>query len=245
MLRMKTEKTMKYKRIMLKLSGEAFLGDRAAGIDPEFTLKIAKQIKEVYDMGTELCIVIGGGNIFRGLSAAEHGLGRTTGDYIGMLATVMNSLVLQESLEKIGLEVRVQTALTIIEVAEPYIRRKAVNHIKRGRIVIFGAGSGNPYVTTDMAAVLRALEMDCEVIFKATKVDGVYDKDPAKHEGAVKYDRLKHDEVLINNLKVMDPSAIALARENETPIIVFDINKPGNITKAILGENIGTIVTHL
>ena len=236
---------MKYKRIMLKLSGEAFLGDRAAGIDPEFTLKIAKQIKEVYDMGTELCIVIGGGNIFRGLSAAEHGLGRTTGDYIGMLATVMNSLVLQESLEKIGLEVRVQTALTIIEVAEPYIRRKAVNHIKRGRIVIFGAGSGNPYVTTDMAAVLRALEMDCEVIFKATKVDGVYDKDPAKHEGAVKYDRLKHDEVLINNLKVMDPSAIALARENETPIIVFDINKPGNITKAILGENIGTIVTHL
>ncbi|KKR28214.1 MAG: Uridylate kinase [candidate division CPR2 bacterium GW2011_GWD2_39_7] len=245
MLRMKTEKTMKYKRIMLKLSGEAFLGDRAAGIDPEFTLKIAKQIKEVYDMGTELCIVIGGGNIFRGLSAAEHGLGRTTGDYIGMLATVMNSLALQESLEKIGLEVRVQTALTIIEVAEPYIRRKAVNHIKRGRIVIFGAGSGNPYVTTDMAAVLRALEMDCEVIFKATKVDGVYDKDPAKHEGAVKYDRLKHDEVLINNLKVMDPSAIALARENETPIIVFDINKPGNITKAILGENIGTIVTHL
>ncbi|HBG81414.1 TPA: UMP kinase [candidate division CPR2 bacterium] len=242
---MKTEKTMKYKRIMLKLSGEAFLGDRAAGIDPEFTLKIAKQIKEVYDMGTELCIVIGGGNIFRGLSAAEHGLGRTTGDYIGMLATVMNSLALQESLEKIGLEVRVQTALTIIEVAEPYIRRKAVNHIKRGRIVIFGAGSGNPYVTTDMAAVLRALEMDCEVIFKATKVDGVYDKDPAKHEGAVKYDRLKHDEVLINNLKVMDPSAIALARENETPIIVFDINKPGNITKAILGENIGTIVTHL
>ncbi|KKR18634.1 MAG: Uridylate kinase [candidate division CPR2 bacterium GW2011_GWC1_41_48] len=236
---------MKYKRIMLKLSGEAFLGDRAAGIDPEFTLKIAKQIKEVYDMGTELCIVIGGGNIFRGLSAAEHGLGRTTGDYIGMLATVMNSLALQESLEKIGLEVRVQTALTIIEVAEPYIRRKAVNHIKRGRIVIFGAGSGNPYVTTDMAAVLRALEMDCEVIFKATKVDGVYDKDPAKHEGAVKYDRLKHDEVLINNLKVMDPSAIALARENETPIIVFDINKPGNITKAILGENIGTIVTHL
>lgn len=235
---------MKYKRIMLKLSGEAFLGDRTAGIDPEFTLKIAKQIKEIYDMGVEITLVIGGGNIFRGLSAAEHGLDRTTGDYIGMLATVMNSLALQESLEKIGLPVRVQTALTIIEVAEPYIRRKAVNHLEKRRIVIFGAGSGNPYVTTDMAAVLRALEMDCEVIFKATKVDGVYDKDPAIHEGAQKYEQINHDQVLINNLKVMDSSAIALARENKLPIIVFDINKPGNITKAILGEKIGTIVTH-
>lgn len=236
---------MKYKRIMLKLSGEALLGNRNSGVDPEFTLKIAKEIKEAYNLGTQIAIVIGGGNFFRGISAAENGLERVTGDHIGMLATLMNALTLQERLEKLGLETRVQDALGITKLAEPYIRRKAIHHLERGRIVIFASGTGNPFFSTDMAAVLRASEVECEIVLKATKVDGIYDKDPNIHKDAVKFEKLAHHQALVSDsIKVMDDAAIAHAKENRLPIRVFDINGQGNITRIIKGENVGTLVTH-
>ncbi|MCL4386875.1 MAG: UMP kinase [Patescibacteria group bacterium] len=235
-------KKLKYKKVLLKLSGEAFLGKREYGIDPEFTRDIAKQIKKIKELGIEICIVIGGGNIFRGISASEHGLDRATGDYIGMLATVMNALALQDALKKEGVEARVQSALVMNGIAEPYIREKAASHLKKERVVIFAAGIGNPFFTTDMAAALRALEMKCDVLLKATKVDGVYDKDPIKFKDSKKYKRLKHKEVLENGLSIMDSSAIALCMDNSIPIIVFNLLERGNIIKAIRGEYIGTVV---
>jgi len=232
----------KYKRVLLKISGEALLGDGRHGIDPKVANDIAAQIKEVVDLGVEVAVVIGGGNFWRGTSASANGMDRTAADFIGMLATTMNSLGLQNSLESIGVITRVQTALTMAEIAEPFIRRRAIRHLEKKRVVIFAGGTGNPYFTTDTAAALRALEIDAEIIFKATKVDGVYDKDPVIHKDAIRYSELTFFEVLKKNLKVMDSTAIALCRENNLHIIVFDISKPGNIKGVIMGAKIGTIV---
>lgn len=232
----------KYKRVLLKISGEALLGDGRHGIDPKVANDIAGQIKEVVDLGVEVAVVIGGGNFWRGTSASANGMDRTTADFIGMLATTMNSLGLQNSLESLGVITRVQTALTMAEIAEPFIRRRAIRHLEKKRVVIFAGGTGNPFFTTDTAAALRALEIDAEIIFKATKVDGVYDKDPVIHKDAIRYSELTFFEALKKNLKVMDSTAIALCRENNLPIIVFDISKPGNIKGVIMGAKIGTIV---
>ncbi len=232
----------KYKRVLLKISGEALLGDGRHGIDPKVANDIAGQIKEVVDLGVEIAVVIGGGNFWRGTSASANGMDRTTADFIGMLATTMNSLGLQNSLEGIGVITRVQTALTMAEIAEPFIRRRAVRHLEKKRVVIFAGGTGNPYFTTDTAAALRALEVDAEIIFKATKVDGVYDMDPVKHKEAKRYSELTFFEVLKKNLKVMDSTAVSLCRDNDLPIIVFDITKTGNIKGVIMGNKIGTIV---
>ncbi len=232
----------KYKRVLLKISGEALLGDGRHGIDPKVANDIAGQIKEVVDLGVEIAVVIGGGNFWRGTSASANGMDRTTADFIGMLATTMNSLGLQNSLEGIGVITRVQTALTMAEIAEPFIRRRAVRHLEKKRVVIFAGGTGNPYFTTDTAAALRALEIDAEIIFKATKVDGVYDMDPVKHKEAKRYSELTFFEVLKKNLKVMDSTAVSLCRDNDLPIIVFDITKTGNIKGVIMGNKIGTIV---
>ena len=233
----------KYKRVLLKISGEALLGDGGYGIDPVITAGIAAQIKEVIEMGVEMAVVVGGGNFWRGTSASANGMDRNTADYIGMLATIMNALGLQNALEKIGVFTRVQTAISMQEVAEPFIRRRAVRHLEKKRVVIFAGGTGNPYFTTDTAAALRALEIDAEIIFKATKVDGVYDKDPLKHKDAKKFDSLTHIEVLSKNLRVMDSTAISLCRENDLPIIVFDLTMPGNIKGVIMGKKIGTLVS--
>ncbi|MFC2159481.1 UMP kinase [Actinomycetota bacterium] len=233
----------KYKRVLLKISGEALLGDEGHGIDPVITAGIAVQIKEVVEMGVEMAVVIGGGNFWRGTSASANGMDRNTADHIGMLATIMNALGLQNALEKIGVFTRVQTAISMQEVAEPFIRRRAVRHLEKKRVVIFAGGTGNPYFTTDTAAALRALEINAEIIFKATKVDGVYDKDPLKYKDAKKYDRLSHIEVLNKNLRVMDSTAISLCRENNLPIIVFDLTMPGNIKGVIMGKKIGTLVS--
>jgi len=233
----------KYKRVLLKISGEALLGDGGYGIDPVITASIAAQIKEVIDMGVEMAVVVGGGNFWRGTSASANGMDRNTADYIGMLATIMNALGLQNALEKIGVFTRVQTAISMQEVAEPFIRRRAVRHLEKKRVVIFAGGTGNPYFTTDTAAALRALEIDAEIIFKATKVDGVYDKDPLKYKDAKKFDSLTHIEVLNKDLRVMDSTAISLCRENNLPIIVFDLTMPGNIKGVIMGKKIGTLVS--
>jgi len=233
----------KYKRVLLKISGEALLGIRGQSIDPVIVADIAGQIKEITDLGVEIAIVIGGGNFWRGTSASANGIDRTTADYIGMLATIMNALSLQNSLEEIGVITRVQTAISMQEVAEPFIRRKAVRHLEKGRVVIFAGGTGNPYFTTDTAAALRALEIDSEIIFKATKVDGVYDRDPNKFKDAKKFKRLSFTRVLSDNLGVMDSTAISLCRENNLPIIVFDIKVPGNIKGVIIGKDIGTLVS--
>lgn len=233
----------KYKRVLLKISGEALLGDGGYGIDPVITASIAAQIKEVIEMGVEMAVVVGGGNFWRGTSASANGMDRNTADHIGMLATIMNALGLQNALEKIGVFTRVQTAMSMQEVAEPFIRRRAVRHLEKKRVVIFAGGTGNPYFTTDTAAALRALEIDAEIIFKATKVDGVYDKDPLKYKDAKKFDRLTHIEVLSKNLGVMDPTAISLCRENNLSIIVFDLTMPGNIKGVIMGKKIGTLVS--
>lgn len=233
----------KYKRVLLKISGEALLGDGGYGIDPVITASIAAQIKEVIEMGVEMAVVVGGGNFWRGTSASANGMDRNTADHIGMLATIMNALGLQNALEKIGVFTRVQTAISMQEVAEPFIRRRAVRHLEKKRVVIFAGGTGNPYFTTDTAAALRALEMDAEIIFKATKVDGVYDKDPLKYKDAKKFDRLTHIEVLNKDLGVMDSTAISLCRENNLPIIVFDLTIPGNIKGVIMGKKIGTLVS--
>lgn len=233
---------VKYKRILLKISGEALMGDASFGIVPEVITKVAEDIFEVDRLGVEVAVVIGGGNIFRGLAAASHGMDRASADYMGMLATVINALALQDALERMGAQTRVQSAITMREVAEPYIRRRAIRHLEKGRLVIFAAGTGNPYFTTDTAAALRAMEIQANVLLKATKVDGVYPSDPEKTPGVQKIDRLTYLEVLQKQLKVMDATAISLAMDNAMPIIVFNLTRPGYIKRAVMGEPVGTIV---
>ena len=231
-----------YKKILLKLSGEALMGDQEFGISSDVIASYAKQIKEIVDLGVEVSIVIGGGNIFRGLSGAAQGVDRVTGDHMGMLATVINSLALQNSIEKLGIPTRVQTAIEMPKVAEPFIKRRAQRHLEKGRVVIFGAGTGNPYFTTDTAAALRAIEMETDVVIKATKVDGIYDKDPEKYPDAKKYETVTYNEVFAKDLKVMDATAISLCRENKLPIIVFNSLIEGNLKRVVMGEHIGTTV---
>jgi uridylate kinase len=233
---------MKYKRILLKLSGEALMGNRQYGIDPERLAEYAKDIKQVTSLGVEVAIVIGGGNIFRGVAGAINGMDRVQGDHMGMLATVINGLALQSALEDTNVPTRLQSAIKINEVAEPFIRRRALRHLEKGRVVIFGGGTGNPYFTTDSAAVLRAIEIEADVILKGTRVDGIYNTDPEKDADAVKFDSISFEDVLRKGLKVMDTTAFTLSQENKLPIIVFDMNKKGNLLKVISGENIGTKV---
>jgi len=233
---------MQYKRILLKLSGEALMGAKQYGIDSERLAMYAKEIKSIVDKGVEVAIVIGGGNIFRGLAGASSGMDRVQGDHMGMLATIINGLALQSALEDLGLDTRLQTAIKINEVAEPFIRRRAMRHLEKGRVVIFGGGTGNPYFTTDSAAVLRAIEVEADVILKGTRVDGIYTSDPEKDATATKFDSISFKDVLTRGLKVMDSTAFTLSQENELPIVVFDMNKPGNLLKIVSGENIGTVV---
>ncbi len=233
---------MAYQRVLLKLSGEALMGDLGYGIDPMIVQNIAQEVADVVASGVQVAIVVGGGNIFRGVQASAKGMERATADYVGMIATVMNAITLQDALEQKNVPTRVQTAIAMQEVAEPYIRRRAIRHLEKGRVVIFGAGSGNPFFTTDTAAALRAAEIDAEVIFKATKVDGVYDSDPKKNPNAKRYESLTYTHVLTEDLRVMDSTAIAMCRENDIPIIVFDLSEQGNIRRVIAGEKIGTIV---
>lgn len=233
---------MPYKRVLLKLSGEALMGNRQYGIDPERLAEYAQEIKTVIDKDIEVAIVIGGGNIFRGIAGASKGMDRVQGDHMGMLATVINGLALQSACEDQGIQTRLQSAIKINEVAEPFIRRKAIRHLEKGRVVIFGGGTGNPYFTTDSAAVLRAIEIEADVIMKGTRVDGIYTADPEKDDNATKFDFITFDDVLKKGLKVMDTTAFTLSQENELPIIVFDMNKPGNLLKVVSGENIGTKV---
>jgi uridylate kinase len=234
---------MSYKRILLKLSGEALMGERQYGIDPKTLAEYAAEIKQIHDQGVEIAIVIGGGNIFRGVAGASNGMDRVQGDYMGMLATVINGMALQGALEDAGMPTRLQTALKIEAIAEPYIKRRATRHLEKGRIVIFGAGTGNPYFTTDTAAVLRGIEVGCDVILKGTRVDGVYTADPEKDANAIKYDTITFDDVLAKGLNVMDTTAFTLSQENKLPIIVFDMNKKGNLLKICNGETVGTTVT--
>lgn len=233
---------MKYKRILLKLSGEALMGDRQYGIDPQRLAEYAADIATITKLGVEVAIVIGGGNIFRGVAGASNGMDRVQGDHMGMLATVINGLALQSALEDADIPTRLQSAVHINQVAEPFIRRKAMRHLEKGRVVIFGGGTGNPYFTTDSAAVLRAIEIEADVILKGTRVDGIYNTDPEKDTTAVKFDHITFDDVLRKGLKVMDTTAFTLSQENELPIIVFDMNKKGNLLKVVLGEKIGTKV---
>ncbi|NQX84756.1 MAG: UMP kinase [Flavobacteriaceae bacterium] len=233
---------MKYKRILLKLSGEALMGERQYGIDPERLAEYAQDIKEITNLGIEVAIVIGGGNIFRGVAGASNGMDRVQGDHMGMLATVINGLALQSALEDAEIPTRLQTAIKINEVAEPFIRRKAMRHLEKGRVVIFGGGTGNPYFTTDSAAVLRAIEVEADVILKGTRVDGIYNADPEKNADAIKFDHISFEDVLRKGLKVMDTTAFTLSQENNLPIIVFDMNTKGNLLKVVTGENIGTTV---
>ncbi len=233
---------MHYKRILLKLSGEALMGERQYGIDPDRLAEYAQEIKTVIDKGVEVAIVIGGGNIFRGVSGASKGMDRVQGDHMGMLATVINGLALQGALEDAGIQTRLQSAIQINEVAEPFIRRRAIRHLEKGRVVIFGGGTGNPYFTTDSAAVLRAIEIHADVILKGTRVDGIYTADPEKDKEATKFDFITFDDVIRKGLKVMDTTAFTLSQENELPIIVFDMNNSGNLLKVVTGENIGTKV---
>jgi uridylate kinase len=231
-----------YKRVLLKLSGEILMGKETSGIDPEVVDTIAAEIREVIALGVQLGIVIGGGNIFRGLAASARGMERTSADYMGMLATVINSLALQSALERAGVPTRVQTAIEMREVAEPFIQRRAVRHLEKGRVLIFAAGTGNPYFTTDTAAALRAVEIKADIILKATKVDGVYDRDPVLYADAMMYDKINYTEVLTKNLKVMDATAISLCRDNGLPLNVFNLQKAGNIKRVICGEEVGTMV---
>ena len=230
------------KRILLKLSGEALLGEKSYGVDPKRILAYSEEIKEIIDSGVEIAIVIGGGNIFRGVSGASNGIDRVQADYMGMLATVINGLALQSSLEDLKVQTRLQTAFKIEAVAEPYIKRKAVRHLEKKRVVIFSGGTGNPFFTTDSAAVLRAIEINADVILKGTRVDGIYDNDPEKNKDAVKFKQISYDEAIAKKLKVMDSTAFTLSKENELPIIVFNMNKPGNLKKIINGKEVGTIV---
>ncbi len=233
---------MQYNRILLKLSGEALMGNRQYGIDPEKLAEYAEEIRSVVDKGVELAIVIGGGNIFRGVAGASRGMDRVQGDHMGMLATVINGLALQSALEDAEIQTRLQSAIKINEVAEPFIRRKAIRHLEKGRVVIFGGGTGNPYFTTDSAAVLRAIEIKADVILKGTRVDGIYTSDPEKDKEATKFDFITFEDVIKKGLKVMDTTAFTLSQENELPIIVFDMNKPGNLLKVATGERVGTKV---
>ncbi|HEV2394836.1 MAG TPA: UMP kinase [Verrucomicrobiae bacterium] len=240
---MKQTKHPKYGRILLKLSGEALGGQSGIGISPEAVHDMADQIREVRELGTQVVVVVGGGNIFRGLRGSERGVERATGDYMGMLATIINSLALQDALEKLGVATRVQSAITMAQVAEPFIRRRAVRHLEKGRVVIFGGGTGNPYFSTDTAAALRANEIGAEVILKATKVDGIYDSDPKTNPKAKRYSQIKYLEALQRQLKVMDSTAFSLCMDNKMPIIVFDLFRPHNLRRVVLGEKVGTLVT--
>lgn len=231
-----------YKRILLKLSGEALAGKQGTGISTATIKQIAQDVAEAYKAGVQIGLVIGGGNIYRGVAASAEGMDRASADYMGMLATCINSLALQDALEKAGVPTRVQTAIEMAEIAEPYIRRRAIRHLEKHRVVIFGAGTGNPFFTTDTAASLRAMEINAEVIMKATKVDGIYDKDPTKHSDAVKFDKISYIDVLNRGLQVMDSTAISMCMDNKLPIITFDLNEPGNILRAVMGETIGTLV---
>ena len=233
---------MKYKRVLLKLSGEALLGDSEYGIDPKRLTQYAKEVKAIVDMGVEVAIVIGGGNIYRGMSAEKNGIDRVQGDYMGMLATVINGMALQAGLEAAGVDTRLQTAIKMEQIAEPYIKRRATRHLEKGRVVIFGAGTGNPYFTTDTAATLRAIEIGADAILKGTRVDGIYSADPEKDHTATKYDKITFEEVYSKSLNVMDMTAFTLCKENNLPIIVFDMNKPGNLGDLIKGKNVGTLV---
>jgi len=235
---------MKYKRVLLKLSGEALMGEQLYGIEQQQLQSYAKEIKAVAERGLEVAIVIGGGNIFRGLSGASAGMDRVQGDYMGMLATMINGLALQSALEEEGMKTRLQSAIEMDKIAEPFIRRRAIRHLEKGRIVIFGGGTGNPYFTTDTAATLRAIEIDADVILKGTRVDGIYNTDPEKDVNAVKFDTITFKEVYEQGLNVMDMTAFTLSNENKLPILVFDMNKPGNLQKVADGENIGTLVSH-
>jgi uridylate kinase len=232
-----------YKRILLKLSGEALMGDESYGIDPAVASQIARDVAEIQGLGVETAIVIGGGNIFRGVAASARGMDRATADYMGMLATVINALALQDALEQAGVNTRVVTAIEMRAVAEPFIRRRAIRHLEKGRVVVFGAGTGNPYFSTDTAAALRAMEIKADVILKATKVDGIYDADPMIKADAVRFDRISYLQVLEQGLKVMDATAISLCMDNRLPIVVFNLRTPGNIRRAICGEAIGSVVT--
>ncbi len=231
-----------YKRVLLKIGGEALAGESGYGIEEAVLSRMAAEVKEVHDLGCEIALVIGGGNIFRGLAASARGMARATADYMGMLATLMNSLAMQEALESIEVQTRVMSALTVSQVAEPYIRRRATRHLEKGRVVVFAAGTGNPYFSTDTAASLRAMEIGAQIIFKATKVDGIYDADPVQVAGANRYQEVSYIEVLQKNLKVMDSTAISLCMDNKLPILVFSMLQPGNIKRAIQGERVGTLV---
>ena len=233
---------VRYGRILLKISGEALLGQRPYGVDPAMCTFIAQQVKEVHGLGVQVAVVVGGGNIFRGMAASAKGMDRATGDYIGMLATVMNGLAIQDALEKSGVPTRVMSAIAMNEVCEPYIRRRAVHHLEKGLVIILVAGTGNPYFTTDTAAALRAVEIGAEVLLKATKVDGVYDSDPATNPAAVRHERLAYEQMLTDKLQVIDATAVTLCMENDLPIVVFDMNKPGHIRSAALGGSIGTVI---
>ncbi len=232
-----------YRRILLKLSGEALMGDQAYGVDPVVATRIAEDIAELQSLGVQAAVVIGGGNIFRGLAASTRGMDRSTADYMGMLATVINALALQDAIEKQGVPTRVLTAIEMRSVAEPFIRRRAIRHLEKGRVVVFAAGTGNPYFTTDTAAALRAMEIKAEVILKGTKVDGIYTADPVKQPDATRYDRVSYLQVLQERLQVMDATAISLCMDNRLPIVVFNLRTPGNIRRVIMGEAVGTVVT--
>ncbi len=233
-----------FSRILLKISGEALQGDQGFGVDPVVLEKVATEVKELVQLGVEVALVVGGGNIFRGLKASAEGMDRATADYMGMLATVMNAIALQDALERIGADTRVLSAIEMKELAEPYIRRRANRHLEKGRVVIFGAGTGNPFFTTDTAAALRAMEVNADILLKATRVDGVYDRDPEKDDEAVRFDRLSYFQVLERGLNVMDSTAISLCRENDLPIVVFDMLTTGNILRVVCGEPIGTLVAN-
>jgi len=232
----------KFKRVLVKLSGESLMGDKNYGLDSKMLSAYAQDIKEVVELGVEVAVVIGGGNIYRGMNESETGIERAHGDYMGMLATVINGMALQASLEKIGVKTRLQSALVMDQVAEPYIRRKAIRHLEKGRVVIFGAGTGNPYFTTDTAGSLRAIEISADVILKGTRVDGIYTEDPEKNPDAIRYEKITFDEVIAKGLAVMDLTAFTLCKENDLPIIVFDMNKKGNLSEVVSGKNVGTIV---
>ena len=234
---------MKYKRILLKLSGEALLGKNSYGIDNDRLVDYASEIKQIHKQGVEIAIVIGGGNIFRGLSGSKDGIDRVQADYMGMLATVINGLALQNALENIDIPTRLQSAIKMESIAEPFIKRKATRHLEKGRVVIFASGTGNPYFTTDSAAVLRAIEINADVILKGTRVDGIYNEDPEKNKKAIKFDDISFEETIRKGLKIMDTTAFTLSKENELPIVVFDMNTRGNLTKVVMGEKIGTKVS--
>jgi uridylate kinase len=233
----------KYKRVLLKLSGESLMGDKSFGLDPEILSQYSLDIKSITELGVQVAIVIGGGNIYRGMNEAETGIERAHGDYMGMLATVINGMALQAGLEKVGVYTRLQSAIKMEQIAEPYIRRRAIRHVEKGRVVIFGAGTGNPYFTTDTAGVLRAIEIKADVILKGTRVDGIYSEDPEKNPKAAKYDQISFNECISKNLRVMDMTAFTLCMENDLPIVVFDMNKPGNLRRVVTGEKVGTVVS--